>query len=1422
MELLSILKGLGAMLSALMPTIKQRLAEWKAGVAPATVPISVDEELMDDTLRRLGSIQPNDPWWKTTIAGIESVVLRPETFCKPAVREWLSLTPVRADLKAATRAKLNREEIPTVIFERLVSSYSSIETTGEDRRYAEGAIKIAVAYLQVSIQSGVRDPAIAALVQANAFHTSGKMQEGFATVIEAVGLATNPHVAQRFTEEARRDLGKILRRRASPDQATASDLRNLLNDFEDQRRLSAADKPIKQEVRYWIARVDAGSGMPDVAEKSLTALAAEGFKVTNAAWGLVELGKSQPTLALRRLRDLQDADSQTVMFHISLKTDGVNAALAFLDEIKPSDSSAFTPIGWNNICAILISEGRVKDAVAYLKMLSPEVLGQCTHLYYMYAVSCLLPMVPPDRYNSVMQVGFSSVVEHLLDSPDADRARETALTAAKNALACADAADDHAIAERCENGISSLRLLDPQTREEEIAAIKAQMNNGAVAIKLIWLVRVHNIAFDSEPMERYLAHCRKMGGLTSDQLRAELYLLDHPDRTGELCRFLEDQWGNLLLDNELEKLTVKRVEAYVALDEIDAATAFLETQRSSIDKAIASRLDLMLSNAKGEDASDAAMALYTKSSSIGDLWNLVNVLKTKKHWQRLKPFSEELFRREPNSETAMLLLHCLRRASASAAAVNAFLKSTVGLVQQTPEIRSARAWALLDAGDHLAAKQLNDELMSERSDGGDIALDINIAIRTGDWERFPIISANAFEMRAQLHSQMLLSLAKLVGFTDPTQAVALAQEAVERDGHDPSVLLGAHTVAIAARRDDIAMPWVHKAAELSKDKDSGLIRAYDHKDLIEFMRSNAESWRYKNEMYRKGEVPIHMAASMFNAPLTQMLVGVPRRNSSEVDVRRRQPVPIRSGKRRAISSDGFGRIALDITALFVLSELGRLKNILQTFDAVFISPRVMETLLSDREKVVFHQPSRIAEVKPLEVLRAAGQLKVIEDAGDPAIAEKVGDEAASLLKAANDQGGQFVHPGVLFEVGSLMEVHAELGVLATVVTDPIDIANALLREGRITNKQRDDGIDYLQRTGSIERCDVVVGAPLFIDGLALQYLQQAELLQPLISSGHAISIHKNTVDEWRALLATEPQTDEMKAALDDIRLVLKEGLISGKVQFLTQSRRQRGQLNEFALLPVMDLLDDISPAEAAVVDDRMLADNSQLTDSNGITVPLLSSLDLLDTLVTRGTMRADEYRDALHALRARCFFCIPISPVDLLFYIEGVRVHDSHIQETAELRVIREYLARLHSTDVLCTQSDLEYLDSIRICGTYVIGKLWANEKIPLTETVAKADWIVSNFIPNIELAMRFAVNGSERIHQVAAAMCGANLLGISNNAERRQAQAKWFEDSCLAGLLPANSDVLEEIAAQAADTLVHRTREIAIEIERRDSSVTA
>jgi hypothetical protein len=43
------------------------------------------------------------------------------------------------------------------------------------------------------------------------------------------------------------------------------------------------------------------------------------------------------------------------------------------------------------------------------------------------------------------------------------------------------------------------------------------------------------------------------------------------------------------------------------------------------------------------------------------------------------------------------------------------------------------------------------------------------------------------------------------------------------------------------------------------------------------------------------------------------------------------------------------------------------------------------------------------------------------------------------------------------------------------------------------------------------------------------------------------------------------------------------------------------------------------------------------------------------------------------------------------------------------------------------------------------------------------------------------------------------------------------MEETCLARFTPGNFDVLNEIATQAADDLIRRTREIEIELARHD-----
>lgn len=84
-----------------------------------------------------------------------------------------------------------------------------------------------------------------------------------------------------------------------------------------------------------------------------------------------------------------------------------------------------------------------------------------------------------------------------------------------------------------------------------------------------------------------------------------------------------------------------------------------------------------------------------------------------------------------------------------------------------------------------------------------------------------------------------------------------------------------------------------------------------------------------------------------------------------------------AGNRHSIHLSAAKKLALDVTSIFILSELGFLDRLINVLDETLLSPRVMgETLLFEEEKVRFHQPSRIEAAKPLLDLHRKGLLSL--------------------------------------------------------------------------------------------------------------------------------------------------------------------------------------------------------------------------------------------------------------------------------------------------------------------------------------------------------------------------------------------------------------------------------------------------------------
>lgn len=211
---------------------------------------------------------------------------------------------------------------------------------------------------------------------------------------------------------------------------------------------------------------------------------------------------------------------------------------------------------------------------------------------------------------------------------------------------------------------------------------------------------------------------------------------------------------------------------------------------------------------------------------------------------------------------------------------------------------------------------------------------------------------------------------------------------------------------------------------------------------------------------------------------------------------------------------------------------------------------------------------------------------------------------------------------------------------------------------------------------------------------------------------------------------------------------------------------------------------------------------------------MLCSLDVIDMLVEIKSVTAIERSEALHLMMEFCFMALPVEDIELLGMLSDARADGNGVLvESAGLRVVREYLARLHASDFLCSESDLEYMDELWRTGQRVLRRIWADDKSGLVDVVARADWVVDHMVPDVELALRFAVNGRERMEELAVGRLFASLLPAFVPEGRGDDYSRWLENKIIAPHLPACGAVLRKASRQVGVWAIQRSVEIANEI---------
>lgn len=1228
-------------------------------------------------------------------------------------------------------------------------------------------------------------------------------------------LFANGAITAHHGEDAKTVLDAILKRRVSPGQDTLVQLNELARSLDDSGKFAAAPSSIKSEVYDWVVRIAASNGHLADAEHALTKLKELKQPASIAAQAWMEAARGEIDAALRMLRSEDSAAGRSNIFAILRTKKGDTDALAYLDKLESINPDLFTAIGWTNVMGCLAVNDRIEQATNLISILPDEMLLECTILRYFCGMLYVANSVPIDLHRRVIHEEFLAVSDHLLEGDEAENWRSKAYEAFEACSQIAKNAGDESLLERSKTWLRWLRIVDPAHRREELDVLRNDMNDGKTAVKLMPLAHAFGVNFDVSALTKHLGRAEILGGLTPIELNAKLLLLQHLNQFQELASFIVDNWSKLLEVESLPVLSGTLIQTYVQAGECGLAEEVLKAKQAELYADDIPRFQLMIQHCRGEDPTKQAKDNYEITGKIEDLSNLILSLEKAQRLAELTPYALEMFNRERNKANALRYVKCLRSAISQDEDIVHFLDRCNDLVKKEPELMSAQAWALFHLGELKKSEEINNQLLNIRNNINDLSLDIYLSVRTGEWEKLPAILNREWNRRGELPVALLLDLARLTAFTARERALQLVSECTEREPNNPRSLLQAHFVAIALAQDDIAMPLLNRARQSSRAEDN-LIKSLSTREVVEFMQDSAIGWRKKNELFRNGSIPIHWAAHIFNVPLSRLLIAIPHENKVQADARRRQPIPIRAGNRRSIRMLSVKRLALDVTSIFILNELSFLEHLFDILDEALLSPRFMEMLYFEEEKVKFHQPSRIKVAKPLLELQKKGLLILEETSISSDLATEVGEEEAALLSAAKHSGGIYIHSGKLYRVDSYMEEEARLGDFSGSLADPVVIAHALCDEGFITEAKRDASLEYLElvSAGGMSGLKLARSASVFLDRVSAEYLFNTELLEVLINSGRKVFIHPDAFDEWQALVDTERYSVTMIEILENIRRVIRGKMAEGKVKFLREGKRSSDEEHfGISALSLVDLLEDVSGIDAACIDDRMLNSKPILEDRFGRKVDLLCSLDIIDMLVERGAVTKIERAEAIHKMREWSFSTLPVDANELLEQLLKNKASETGIlMESAKLRVMREYLARLHASDFLCAASDLEYLDELWQIGQKILRDLWKDEKSTVTDITARANWLVDHIIPDIELALRFAPDGKERMEDIALARMMVAVMPLEIPDGLKMSYAKWLENKIIAPYIPACSNLIDKATEKIAAWAMACAKEIANE----------
>ena len=880
-----------------------------------------------------------------------------------------------------------------------------------------------------------------------------------------------------------------------------------------------------------------------------------------------------------------------------------------------------------------------------------------------------------------------------------------------------------------------LRLVDPEHTAEGRVELVESISDPSTFLRRLGLGLQFGVDIDLDWAEREVDRLSALSAGTSpDVACARLALALSKESHEAVVGYINEHRDQLSKHLEPRGLQFLEIEMLANAGQTAKAEERLEEAASrGLSERDVARLRRELAEVTGGDPIVQRLAAYEENGSIIELRLLVNAYEEAGEWPSACEYGATLLDLSGDLSDARRYLISLYNCERHDVAYKV-MDRYPSVWAQDGAMRLLRAHLLFEDGKLRHALDAVNELRRIQDSPEARQLQVNLAVVSGDWESLQAFVEAEWNARSDRAGIELLRAGQIAQHIGAARAEELVLEAARRCPEDPSILVGCYHLATSAGWENSAEVhlWMQRAAELSGA--DGPVQILSIEEL--FRRKPDWEQRESNVWHtlEKGETPIFAAGQILNRSLLSLYLMPAFSNMTERDVRRRSIIYAFSGARGKVKIQP-KIVAMEATALITAEFLDLLGVCIETFDNIVIPHSTLGWLLGEKARILFHQPSRVVAARELRQMLADGHLRAFDGStsGTEKLINEVGPSLAALVADAASTERSDAHQrlvvrgGPVYKANSLMNDEADVNEFQAYLCSGICVVKKLLQKGVLTGREAEDAFAALsvRELPWPSEPEIADGAILYLDDLTTSHLQFLGLLSKLHHADITAFVSRSEIEEADALIAYDVKANEVVSIVERLRLRLREGLGNGKVRLgaATRSNDDNGS-GHVSDHPTIDMLRLVADADVGVVDDRFINQHASISLENGAR-QLLTTLDLVDVLVERGVITKDRRQDALTTLRRANFALTPLTQGELNSLIAICKVTNGVLEETGELKAIREAVQRVRMCNVLQSPKELTWLNGVLQACLHCLKEQW-KDGLDETTAVVRSDWLLA------------------------------------------------------------------------------------------------